>query len=133
MLRSPRMSLENTTKKIASVTGPFIKWSWRKTIKREKRLPESCLNPRAYSLHHQLNLAQHANLDCCYCHYDCLSLQVVADEAIPRLVYGIKGTMNDPEDPEAQMVLIAAAQDMLQVGGMLSLYPCIFTPTVCVL
>ena len=45
-----------------------------------------------------------------------ISLQVVADEAIPRLVHGIKGTMNDPEDPEAQMVLIAAAQDMLHVS-----------------
>ena len=44
-----------------------------------------------------------------------MSLQVVADESIPKLVHGIKGTMNNPEDPEAQMVLIAAAQDMLLV------------------
>ena len=70
-----------------------------------------------------------------WCRYsDYLSLQVVADEAIPRLVHGIKGTMNDPEDPEAQMVLIAAAQDMLQVGGRLSQYHSFaVTLTVCVL
>ena len=47
--------------------GPFIKWSSCKTIKRETRLPESRLNPPTYSLCHQLNLAQHANLDSCYC------------------------------------------------------------------
>ncbi|KAI0230740.1 Talin-1 [Lamellibrachia satsuma] len=45
--------------------------------------------------------------------------KVVADESIPKLVHGIKGTMNNPEDPEAQMVLIAAAQDMLLPGGKL--------------
>ena len=30
----------------ASLSGPFIKWYSRKTIKGETRLPESCLNPR---------------------------------------------------------------------------------------
>ena len=66
MLCCSRMSLELTTEKMASVSGPFIKWNLRRTIKRETCLPESCLNPRAYSLRHGLNLAQHANLDSCY-------------------------------------------------------------------
>ena len=57
-----RMPLEHKTEKMASVSGPFIKWSSHKRIKTETRLPESCLNPRAYSLCHELNLAQHANL-----------------------------------------------------------------------
>ena len=26
----------------ASLSEPFIKWYWRKTMKRETRLPESC-------------------------------------------------------------------------------------------
>ena len=47
MVCCSRMSLEHTTEKIASVSGPFMKWNSRKTIKRETRLPES-LNPRAY-------------------------------------------------------------------------------------
>ena len=53
----------NVTEKIASVLGPFIKWNSRKTIKRETRLPESCVNPPAYPSRH---LAQHANVDSCY-------------------------------------------------------------------
>ena len=32
MLCCPRMSLEHATEKMASVSGPFIKWSSRKTI-----------------------------------------------------------------------------------------------------
>ena len=66
MLHCSRMSLEPTTEKMESVSGPFIKWSSRKTIKRETRLPESCLNPRAYSLRRELNIAQHTNLASCY-------------------------------------------------------------------
>ena len=46
MLFCSRMPLEHTTENIASLSGPFIKWYSRKTIKRETRLPESCLNPR---------------------------------------------------------------------------------------
>ena len=60
------MQFYNITEKIPSVSGPFIKWSSCKTIKREMRLPESCLNPWAYVLRHELNLEQHANLDSCY-------------------------------------------------------------------
>ena len=65
MVCCSRMSLEHTTEKIASVSGPFMKWNSRKTIKSETRLPESCLNPRAYPSRHELNLAQHVNLDSC--------------------------------------------------------------------
>ena len=42
MVCCSRMSLEHTTEKIASVSGPFMKWNSRKTIKSETRLPESC-------------------------------------------------------------------------------------------
>ena len=66
MVCCSRMSLEHTTEKMASVSEPFIKYTKCKTIKRETLLPESCLNPQAYSLRHELNLAEHANLDSCY-------------------------------------------------------------------
>ena len=66
MLCCPGMLLEYTTGKMASVSGPFIKWTSRITINRETRLPESCFNPIVCSLRHELNLAQHANLDSCY-------------------------------------------------------------------
>ena len=46
-------------------------------------------------------------------------LQHVADEIIPQLVQGIKATMNNPDNPAAQIQLINAAQDMLQPGGKL--------------
>ncbi len=65
MLCCPRMSLEHMTEKMASVSGPFIKWSLRKTVKRETRLPELSIPVcfRACPFRHELNLAQHANLD----------------------------------------------------------------------
>ena len=43
-----KMPQEHTTEKMASVSGPFIKWNSRKTVKSEMSLPKSCLNPRAY-------------------------------------------------------------------------------------
>ena len=47
MLCCPRMSLEPTNEKTASVSGPFIKCSSRKTMKSKMRLPEyCCLHPR---------------------------------------------------------------------------------------
>ena len=46
------LELEHTTEKMASVSGHFIKWKARKTIKRETSLPESCLNLGMYSLRH---------------------------------------------------------------------------------
>ena len=54
------VTLEHTT---VSVSRPFIKWMSRKTTQRGMRLPGSCLNPRTYSLRHELNLAQCSNLD----------------------------------------------------------------------
>ena len=59
-----------TTEKMAPGSGPFIKWNLRKTVKRETHLPESCLNQRAYSLHHKVNLAQHVNFDICYSQWE---------------------------------------------------------------
>ena len=38
MIRCSRMSLEHTTEKMASVSGPFIKWNSRKQIKRVARV-----------------------------------------------------------------------------------------------
>ena len=35
MLCSSRMLLEHTTEKMVSMSGPFIKWSLRKTIKKK--------------------------------------------------------------------------------------------------
>ncbi len=46
-------------------------------------------------------------------------LQYVADQIIPGLVQGIKGTMADPESASAQLALIKAAQDMNQPGNKL--------------
>ena len=43
----------------------------------------------------------------------------VADESIPKLVQGIKATMNNPENPASQIQLINAAHDMLAPGGKL--------------
>ena len=61
MLCCFRMSLEHTLEKTASVSGPFIKCSLRKTIKRTallRRLPGCSCLPRACSLRHSpiLNL-----------------------------------------------------------------------------
>lgn len=42
-------------------------------------------------------------------------LQVVSDESIPKLVQGLKATVQNPDSPAAQMVLINASQDILQV------------------
>ena len=61
MLCCSRMSLTHPTENMASLSVPFIKRYSRKTIKKETRLPEFCLNPRR----HELNLAQHINLDSC--------------------------------------------------------------------
>lgn len=47
------------------------------------------------------------------------SFQSVADQNIPKLVQGIKGTMASPESAAAQLVLISAAQDMIQPGTRL--------------
>ena len=41
--------------------------------------------------------------------------QVIADEIIPKLVQGIKGTLNNPESAATQLNLISAANDMIQV------------------
>ena len=42
-----------------------------------------------------------------------------AADQIPKLVQGIKGTMNAPDSPGAQLNLINAAQNMLGPGGKL--------------
>lgn len=46
-----------------------------------------------------------------------MQCKIVGDESIPRLVRGIKGTINDPDNLAAHLALISAAQDMLQPGG----------------
>ena len=43
----------------------------------------------------------------------------VADHSIPRLVHGIKATMQRPDSVQAQTQLIQAAQDMLAVCSIL--------------
>lgn len=43
-----------------------------------------------------------------------LSLQVVADQ-IPMLVQGVRGSQSQPDSPSAQLALIAASQNFLQV------------------
>lgn len=39
----------------------------------------------------------------------------MADNVIPKLVQGIKGTMNNPDSVQHQLALISAAQDMITV------------------
>lgn len=43
-----------------------------------------------------------------------LSSQVVADQ-IPMLVQGVRGSQSQPDSPSAQLALIAASQNFLQV------------------
>ena len=43
--------------------------------------------------------------------------KAVADDVIPRLVQGLRITVQRPDDPNSQLLLISAAQDMLQVGS----------------
>ena len=52
------MSLEHTTEKMALMSGAF-----RQVAFAQNNLPESCLNQRAFSLRHEVNLALRANLD----------------------------------------------------------------------
>ena len=47
------------------------------------------------------------------------NIQYVADQIIPNLVQGIKGTMANPESASSQLALIKAAQDMNQPGNKL--------------
>lgn len=42
-------------------------------------------------------------------------VQVVADEIIPKLVQGLKTAMHDPESAAAQLCLINAGNELLQV------------------
>lgn len=44
-----------------------------------------------------------------------LSWQVVADQ-IPMLVQGVRGSQSQPDSPSAQLALIAASQNFLQVS-----------------
>jgi talin len=41
--------------------------------------------------------------------------KVVADDIIPRLVQALRATVQNPENQNAQLALLTAAQDMLQV------------------
>ena len=43
-------------------------------------------------------------------------LQHVADNVIPKLVQGIKGTMNNPDSVQHQLSLISSAQEMVSVS-----------------
>lgn len=42
--------------------------------------------------------------------------KVVADDVIPRLIQGLRATMQSPENANSLIMLITAAQDMMQVG-----------------
>lgn len=45
----------------------------------------------------------------------CVSLQVVAEQ-IPQLVQGVRGSHSQPDSPSAQLALISASQNFLQVS-----------------
>jgi len=41
--------------------------------------------------------------------------KIVADDVIPRLVHALRASMQNPDNQSAQLALLTAAQDMLQV------------------
>lgn len=43
--------------------------------------------------------------------------KAVADDTIPRLIHGLRATIQNPENANSLVVLIAAAQDMMQVSN----------------
>ena len=109
------MSLEHTTEKLASVSGPFIKWNSRKTVKIEARLPESCMNPCAYILSHELNLAQHTNLDSCYSCVHCI-LQVCITP-IPPLQKHVHTKSTKALTPAPVTGTVAQSYTFCHIGG----------------
>lgn len=46
----------------------------------------------------------------------CVRVQVVAEQ-IPQLVQGVRGSQAQPDSPSAQLALISASQNFLQVGS----------------
>jgi len=48
--------------------------------------------------------------------------KAVADDVIPRLVHSLRASMQNPDNQNAQLALLTAAQDMLQVFTAHTLY-----------